>query len=98
VSRVANRVNELLVMSRGHVDSDEKRIVVRRLIEALEDRIGEGAGDDFSRLAWLYLHARDPKRAADIVRAGLSRDTDNFHLQNLKHRLEREGHWHHSIR
>ncbi len=90
VSRVANRVNEILRTTGGLVDSDEKRIVVQRLVDAFETRIADGSGDDLSRLAWLLLHAREPRRAAVVVRKGLKLEPTNYHLQNLKQRLERE--------
>jgi hypothetical protein len=89
VSGVANRVNELLVAR--PVDSDEKRIVVRRLIDALQGRIGQGDGYDYSRLAWLYLHMRDTRQASRIVLEGLRVDPSNAHLLNLRQRIERES-------
>lgn len=90
VSRVANRVNAIMRATPLAVQSDEKRILLRRLIEVMTQRIGEASGTDLSRLAWLYIHIRDIDSAVRTVELGLQREPNNEHLRKLDARLEAE--------
>ena len=83
ISRAANRVNALLSEDPHAVDRDEKRILVRRLIEVFDGRVGEADGTDLSRLAWLYLRVKDVANARRIVTVGLESEPQNRYLQRL---------------
>ncbi|MCC7542082.1 MAG: hypothetical protein IT379_38035 [Deltaproteobacteria bacterium] len=85
VSAAANRVNNLFRVAA--VDSSEKHILVRRLVDAMAANIGRGTATDYSRLAWLCLHLKDAVRARKYVAAGLQLDPTNEHCVRLEERL-----------
>jgi hypothetical protein len=86
ISNSANRLNNLLHHYQI-IALDEKNILVRRLAELMNDRIGEGDSTDCSRLAWLYLHLDDARRACELVEAGLRREPTNEYCLKIKRRL-----------
>jgi hypothetical protein len=88
LSRAANRVNSLLVEHKGALDSEEKRILVRRIADAMETRLHEAGPTACSRLAWLALHLHDTKRAERCVTRGLRLDPNHDHCLRLAERLE----------
>ncbi len=83
VSGAIDRVNQLFSDRSFTVDTEEKRIVSRKLAEVMEDRIGEGDATDCSRLAWLFLRLDRKDEAVTIVQRGLSMDPRNRHCRNL---------------
>lgn len=87
LSSAANRINSLLVEHRGVLDSEEKRILIRRIADALEARANEADASACSRLAWLYLHLSDDHRAAVHTKRGLRMDGNNEHCLRLADRL-----------
>jgi hypothetical protein len=86
ISNSANRLNNLLHHYQ-FIAMDEKPILVRRLVELMNDRIGEGDATDCSRLAWLYLHLNDTRRASELADAGLHMDWGDEHCLKIKRRL-----------
>lgn len=91
LSGAANRINCLLVENRGVLDSEEKRVLVRRMAGALEARSNELDATACSRLAWLHLHLMDQQRAGAYTRRGLKMDENNEHCVRLAERLQIEG-------
>lgn len=87
VSNAANRLNGLFSRRQLSLDTYEKRVLVRRLVEALEGRIEEGDATDCSRLAWLSLHLGDEDRARRFTSMGLRLDPDNEHCGKLARNL-----------
>ncbi len=87
LSSAANRINGLLVENRGAIDSEEKRVLIRRIADALEARTGEADATAFSRLAWLYLHLKDDRRAVTLTKRGLMLDGNNDYCLRLAERL-----------
>lgn len=83
VSNAANRVNELFRQNVLRLDTEEKRIIVRLLVDAMEARIREADATDCSRLAWLFFHLRDLEKARQYTKVGLTLDSYNIHCQNL---------------
>ncbi len=89
ISNAVNRVNALFSHQYFVLDSEEKRIISRRLAQVMENRIGEGDGDDCSRLAWLFIRLQDKAKAQHIIRIGLSVEPDNIHCKNLEIQLSK---------
>ena len=83
VSNAANRVNDLFRQNVLRLDTEEKRIIVRRLVDAMEAQIREADATDCSRLAWLFFHLRDLDKARQYTKMGLKLDGDNIHCRNL---------------
>jgi NB-ARC domain-containing protein len=86
ISNSANRLNNLLHHYQ-FIGMDEKPILVRRLADLMNDRIGEGDSTDCSRLAWLYLHLNDSRRASELAEAGLRMEPRDEHCLKIKRRL-----------
>jgi hypothetical protein len=91
VSGVANRINNIYLelKQRGLplLDSEERRVLVRKVAEVMSSHADVLDATDCSRLAWLYLHLRDEKRAAEAAMTGHQRDPNNDHCVRLLHRL-----------
>src|ERR1043165_7506236 len=71
VSNAANKFNGLFRSGSLRLDTEEKRILIRRLAKVMSDRISEADADDYSRLAWLNLHLNDERRARELTEGGL---------------------------
>lgn len=71
------------------LDDTEKEILIQRLIAVVEPRLekGEGDCDNWSSLAWLYLHLNDRKTAKEIVKNVLSRKPNHTHSIKLARKL-----------
>ena len=67
---------------------DQRQLLARRLGNAMEPRIKEGAATDCSRLAWLRLQAGENERASAVVEWGLKLEPNNEHCLKLKTRLQ----------
>ena len=87
VSNAANKFNSLFRSGSLRLDTDEKRILIRRLETVMSDRIEEADSDDYSRLAWLNLHLNDEPRARRLTEEGLALDGENLHLIRLAEKL-----------
>ena len=87
LSNAANRLNAIFKEDHLVLNSEEKRIVVRELVELLERRLAEADATDLSRLAWLCLHIGDDDRARQHVKSGLALDSANQYCVNLRDRL-----------
>ena len=83
VSNTANKLNSLFWSKALRLDTDEKRIPIRRLANVMSERLSEADADDYSRLAWLNLHLHDEQRARYLTEEGLKFDGDNEHLNRL---------------
>ena len=57
----------------------------------MEQRKAEADATDLSRLAWLYLHLHDSRRASEIVEEGLVIDPENEYCNRLARRLGRSA-------
>ncbi|MGB2982803.1 MAG: NB-ARC domain-containing protein [Candidatus Bipolaricaulia bacterium] len=88
-SSCANTLNWLLHEGKLRLDTDEKRVVMTRMVRLMEERIEEfeATGDDYSRLAWLYLHLGRKKDAGECAHEGLQVDSQNEHCLRLLDRL-----------
>lgn len=89
VSTAANRVNQLLADGRlgTAMDADERRIVIRDLLEALEERLSQADGTDYSRIAWLFMNIGDRNQARRYAESGLEIHPANTHLLGLARKL-----------
>ena len=86
LSDAAKRLNYLTASGELKQDADEKRLVVQRLRNLMEDRYREGDATDLSRLAWLCLHDKDTVAAGKWAAIGLELDATNPHCQSLVER------------
>jgi NB-ARC domain len=86
ISNSANRLNNL-VHHQQFIAFDQKPILARRLADLMNSRIGEADPTDCSRLAWLYLHLKDDRRASEVTKIGLQMDPRNDHCLKIKRRL-----------
>lgn len=87
LSNSANRINYIYREYWVTIDSDEKQILLRGIVEALERRIDEADAGDCSRIAWLLLHLKEPGRARAVTNAGLAKDPHNIHCLRLDEKL-----------
>ncbi|MGI8549938.1 MAG: hypothetical protein ACR2PL_03930, partial [Dehalococcoidia bacterium] len=83
LSSAAQRVNTLVSTGNIGLSYVERMILLRRLREVLSRRIDEGNATDCSRLAWMCLHMRDQKGAAQFVTQGLRLDPNNDYCLRL---------------
>ena len=90
ISEVANRLNSLLRPERLVLDSSERKILVRKIVEVFEKRSSERdvSATDFSRLAWLYMKLHQEGKALEYVKRGLALDPHNEHCLNLVTKLD----------
>ena len=91
VSEAANEVNRVLADYTTHVDQDERKSVVRRLIDLFELHVDTATGTELSRLAWLHLNAGDDAQARRCTKLGFEKDPHNKYLQGLARKLGIEG-------
>ena len=89
ISDTANRLNGLLYRHELILDSEEKQIIVRQIIQIMERRIGEADAIDCSRLAWLCLHSLDDVRARKYTKRGLELDHGNEYCLRLAEKIKR---------
>jgi len=87
VSNTANKLNSLFSSRSLHLDTDERRILVRRLATVMSDRLSEADANDYSRLAWLNLHLNEEAIARVLAEEGLKLDGENEHLNRLAEKL-----------
>lgn len=93
LSNSANAINKLFNEHKSSVDTFEKRITIEKVAKVFESRIINERytdGDDFSRLAWLFLHLGDDRKAKEIVEEGLSISPENIYCQNLLEKLKQK--------
>jgi len=87
ISNAANKINNLFSTKRLSLDSEEKRILVTRLAKVMALRMNEATPDDYSRIAYLYLHLQNQAEAKRMTSEGLNLDCENSHLNRLANRL-----------
>lgn len=87
MSNAANRANNLLTREGAKLQKDERRHIVRKLLDRMKTKEGEAGGDDLSRMAWLAMRAGDEAEGKRLALKGLSLDPDNEHCLNLAGKL-----------
>lgn len=87
VSLAVNRVNGIFAENKDAAPTDERRILLRRLVDVMANRLDDADANDLSRLAWLYLQLGDETRAHEVASLGLRRDPENYHCQRLLDRM-----------
>ena len=92
ISSAANQINgiyfELRRLQMDVLDDDERRSLIKRVVDRLETVNEELDATDCSRLAWLYVQLGDPARAVEVTKVGLRLEPSNQHCLGL---LERFG-------
>lgn len=95
ISETANRFNNLFREKYRLLDSEEKRIIARRIAEIMAKRLKElvkedsddASATDCSRLAWLYLHLKQADQARYFTELGLKITPNNDHCLKLQRKL-----------
>jgi tetratricopeptide (TPR) repeat protein len=87
ISSAANVINginlSLKMQGKTVLDSEEKKILVRKVVDVMSSRLGEMDATDLSRLAWLYLHLGEIDHALEIAERGRRLDPSNEYCQSL---------------
>lgn len=92
LSTAASRLNGMLSRREIEVDADERRLMVRKLRELLEERVGEADATDLSRLGWLCMHDQDTESALRWAQSGLDKEPNHEHcLKLLRRAPARDG-------
>jgi hypothetical protein len=95
VSNAANRINninfELKRRGLSVFDSEERKILVRKVAEVMDQHAEELDATDCSRLAWLYLHVGNARRARELAEQGSQLEPSNEHCQSLLASLSHKG-------
>jgi hypothetical protein len=87
VSDAANRANQLFKETWLQFEIGEKDVLLRRLLNVAEARIGEVDATDCSRLAWIAMHLKDESTARKYVAHGLQREPKNYYCNKLATQL-----------
>lgn len=86
ISDSANRLNALFKTTYAW-DTIERQSFAKKMIEIMLQHSNEAKATDYSRIAWLFIHLKDPNAALYYARKGLDLETDNLHCINLVDRL-----------
>ncbi|MDO1451602.1 NB-ARC domain-containing protein [Rhodocytophaga aerolata] len=92
LSQIRGYVNQLMRIFKQFGDQigiPEKEILIQRFADNISKRLefGKGDSDDYSRLAWLYIHLNDRKKAREIVKNVLNNDPEHYHSLSLAKKL-----------
>ncbi len=87
ISAVANRINQLFRDRSIFLETDEKRILVKSLVQVMQSRSAEASANDLSRLSWLYMHLGDEDNARKYAELGIEKDHYNSHCLSLLDKL-----------
>jgi hypothetical protein len=85
---LCTRSNTYLADGALELDTDQKRILIGSLIDAMERRLEEADATDHSRLAWLLMNVHRQADAKRVVQLGLELDPTSSHCRNLARRLK----------
>lgn len=83
LSNTANRLNSLLRDHQLDIEKEEKIVLAKRILDAMEARLAEANADDLSRMAWLALHLGMEPKAMKYISDGLAMDPNNHHCFKL---------------
>lgn len=91
IEQIANRLNNRIRELKGQRIEDawspEMRVLIGKVIEAMERHLKDLSGTGCSRLAWLHLNVGNENRAREVTEEGLRREPPNEFLLNLKRKL-----------
>ena len=91
VSNEINMINRMLKSKKEQCgrdfDSYELELLIRKIASIFRKRLNEFDATDCSRIAWLYLTNNQKNDAKQMVKHGLSIDSENEYCQNLAQRL-----------
>ncbi len=89
VSTTASRI--IALSSEKKLDDNEqmKRYILSNAIKLLKDRLddNEGSHDDYTQLAWLYIHNREIKRARIVAKNVLKQNPLHGHSLNILNKI-----------
>ena len=85
LSNTANKINRILRSnSVDDLSRDAKRILIREVVDALQECHDELDATDLSRLAWLQVHLGERGDARETVEKGLEIDPNNTYCRRLE--------------
>lgn len=89
ISHYAQRINDHYYNHGAYevTPKEIKKSFVEAVIKVMEKRQSEADGDDYSRLAWLYLNIQNDRKALFYAEKGLEKDPGNYHCQRLCSKL-----------
>ena len=91
ISDAVNRFNNIVKQQEFEFEHGDKGQIVQTFILLMEQRDNEADADDFSRLAWLYMHNSQLNEAESAARRGLAIDEENEHCARLLQRIQNSG-------
>ncbi len=91
VSNIANTLNKRLRFELLTIESEEKQILVNKMIDVMDSNLAKADATDLSRVAWLAMNIRDDVRARKYTEIGLELDSYNEHIQSLARHLHIYG-------
>lgn len=89
VSSAADRFNSLYASDFNTIESGKKDRLGEALATIMHRRIAEGDATDCSRLVWIYRHIGDLRSAAEALREGQKKDSNNIYIRRLAERSGR---------
>jgi hypothetical protein len=91
LSIVANRINNIIFalkrMGMPVFETEERRLLLRRVVKVISQYDNEMDAVDCSRVAWLYLNLGDETTAKIIAQKGLNIDNENEYCQRILDKL-----------
>lgn len=87
IAFAANKVNGWLKRERVELNADDKRALVRPLIDVFERRSDEADAQAFSRLAWLYVNVGERESGLAAAERGLALDPDQIDCRKFVQRM-----------
>ena len=92
ISQLADNINRLFYVAKKDnkptFQPEERKYLLDKLIKKFECYLNQLDATDFSRLAWLYLHVGNDRRALELAHEGLSVDQNNTYCMKIKERIE----------
>ena len=90
VAFAANKVNGWLRRERVELNVDDRRALVRPLIDVFERRSDEADAQAFSKLAWLHANIGDRRSGIQAAERGLELEPGQRDCRKFLHRMQPE--------
>ncbi len=90
ISEISNISNRLItrIKNSENIDKEHKEIIINTISDVFEKRINESSnGDDYSILAWLFVHLKKLDKAKKYTNMGLKVDPTNTYCLQLMRKL-----------
>lgn len=89
VDSTVNKLNKLISEDKLEDNIDDRNAIVERMISIVKKRFEfkEEYFDEYSNIAWLYIHIQKIKEAKDIIRKILKDCSDHIYAKKIGKRL-----------